>query len=113
MNGVGKLWPDPSGSSDFIGKKGTTIHLAVFARGGETTIKSATYNEKALLVERQDVKFVVAEGQAKLSLSLETNKSDQEVGLLQEFGPGAFGPLTFLILRDNSVDIEFKILGIP
>ncbi len=112
MNGGGKLWPDPSGSSDFIGRKGTTIRLAVFARGGETTIKSATYNEKALLVERQDVRFVVAEGQAKLSLSLETNKTDQEVGLLQEIGSGAFGPLTFLILTSNTADLEFKILGI-
>jgi hypothetical protein len=112
MNGGGKLWPDPSGSSDFFGRKGATVHLAVFGRPGEVTIKSASYNEKSLPVEGQDVRFVIVEGPAILSLSLQTNTSNQEVGLLQEIGSGAFAPLTLLILRGNTADLEFKIQGI-
>jgi hypothetical protein len=103
---------DPSGSSDFIGRKGTTVHLAVFGRSGEVTIKSATYNKKSLPVDGQDARFAVAEGQANLSLSLQTDTTNQGVGLLQEIGSGSFAPLTFLILRNNTADLEFRILGI-
>jgi hypothetical protein len=113
MNGGGKLWPDPSGSSDFMGRVGAQVHLAVLTRLGRITLASARYNEQPLEVEgEEDVRFVVGEGQTRLSLSLETNTKDQEVGVFQEIGSGGFALLTFLLLRTNSVVFEFKIQGV-
>ena len=112
MNGGGKLWHDPTGSSDFVGRIGRSIHFAVSSTATQVTVASATYGERLLPVEGQSVRFVIVEGEATFSLLLSSDGNNREVGLFQEVGPGAFALLTVLLLRQNAARFEFTIRGI-